>query len=272
MELISGENFQSLAQISFYTERNCIIDDQLKSKPQNAHRIADFNVNDIKKYNKIFVYTHFIKDFFSKFWNYIPDDLILISHNSDDCIDESFRYIADYPKLKLWYCQNRAISHSKLISIPIGIANSQWPHGKQNIINCIRNVYLPKTQTVYKNFSINTNTSRRSYIDWVTNQNNILMSPSVSNFDYLNEIKKSLFVISPPGNGLDCHRNWECLALGSIPIIENHECFSQWKDLPILFTDEWYDIKLSYLTEKYSSFNLEKGFEFINMDYWRNII
>jgi len=67
MELISGENFQSLAQISFYTERNCIIDDQLKSKPQNAHRIADFNVNDIKKYNKIFVYTHFIKDFFSIF-------------------------------------------------------------------------------------------------------------------------------------------------------------------------------------------------------------
>jgi len=27
------------------------------------------------------------------------------------------------------------------------------------------------------------------------------------------------FVISPPGNGIDCHRTWEAIALGSIPIV-----------------------------------------------------
>ena len=35
-------------------------------------------------------------------------------------------------------------------------------------------------------------------------------------------IKKFTFVLSPFGNGMDCHRTWEALSLGSIPIIKGN--------------------------------------------------
>ena len=275
MELISGENFQSLAQISFYTERNCIIDDQIKAKSQNLYRIADFSVNDIKQYNKIFIYTHFVKDFFAKFGDHLAENTTIISHNSDDCIDESFRYIADNSKLKIWFCQNRSLSHEKVRSIPIGIANSQWPHGNQQAILQIKDIQTPLNNKIlaYKNFSIGTNRNKRSFVDILTQQNGFMMQQSVNNIQYLINIHNSEFVFSPPGNGLDCHRIWECITLGSIPIVERHECFSQWVHLPILFVDDWSTITEQSLKLRLQfGFNRNLGYQMINMDYWKKII
>jgi hypothetical protein len=39
--------------------------------------------------------------------------------------------------------------------------------------------------------------------------------------NYLINLKKHKFVVSPPGNGIDCHRNWEAIYLGCIPIVLN---------------------------------------------------
>ena len=36
---------------------------------------------------------------------------------------------------------------------------------------------------------------------------------------YLQEIADHTFVISPPGNGYDCHRTWEALYIGATPIV-----------------------------------------------------
>jgi hypothetical protein len=33
-------------------------------------------------------------------------------------------------------------------------------------------------------------------------------------------VRASRFVLSPPGNGNDCHRTWEALYLGAIPIVQ----------------------------------------------------
>jgi len=66
---------------------------------------------------------------------------------------------------------------------------------------------------VYKNYDIGTNINKRTVINNITNRNGIQMDRNRTFEEYLDTISKSLFVISPPGNGVDCHRIWECLSL-----------------------------------------------------------
>ena len=60
---------------------------------------------------------------------------------------------------------------------------------------------------------------------------------------YIDAIRNSRFVISPPGNGLDCHRTWEALYFGAIPVVKKgtippNVCES----LPILSVEDFDEI------------------------------
>jgi hypothetical protein len=57
-----------------------------------------------------------------------------------------------------------------------------------------------------------------------------------------------LFILSPPGNGLDCHRTWEAMILGSIPILIHTPLDPLYEDLPVVFVQQWEDMK--DITEK----------------------
>ncbi len=58
-------------------------------------------------------------------------------------------------------------------------------------------------------------------------------------------MRKSLFVPSPAGNGLDCHRTWEALYLGAIPVVLKSE-FCGDTTWPVHLIDDWDEIiKLS---------------------------
>ena len=58
-------------------------------------------------------------------------------------------------------------------------------------------------------------------------------------------MRKSLFVPSPAGNGLDCHRTWEALYLGAIPVVLKSE-FCGDATWPVHLIDDWDEIiKLS---------------------------
>ena len=46
-----------------------------------------------------------------------------------------------------------------------------------------------------------------------------------------NKQKDFAFVICPHGGGLDCHRNWEALCLGCIPIVKTSKIDNLYKDL-----------------------------------------
>jgi hypothetical protein len=266
--MISGEQLQSLADISLYGDMTDLIDAQLKSKSQNAYKISELPIDDIKKYKVIYVYTHFLQEFFDKFFDSL-NEIILITNNSDDGIhDKHLRYL-EGSNIKKWYCQNRETSHPKLFSIPIGLANSQWPHGNQSLITQIRADNNPKKNLVYKNFDANTNFGERFRCNAITEKNNIFLSPRVSINEYWKTLSESLFVISPPGNGIDCHRIWEALYLKSVPVVIYHESFSQFKHLPILFVSDWSEITIEFLKSKINQFT---GADFdipeLYISYW----
>ena len=50
------------------------------------------------------------------------------------------------------------------------------------------------------------------------------------------------FVVSPHGHGLDCHRTWESLALGNIPIVKRSSLDPLYEGLPVVIVDDWREI------------------------------
>ena len=77
------------------------------------------------------------------------------------------------------------------------------------------------------------------------------------------------FVLSPSGNGIDCHRTWETLCLGCIPIVIGGFFNSIFKDLPVLIVKSWSDVRQELLNQtlidfKDKPFNYEK----LNLQYW----
>ena len=84
-----------------------------------------------------------------------------------------------------------------------------------------------------------------------------------------NNIKKFAFVLSPFGNGMDCHRTWETLCLGSIPIIRAHRFKELFKDLPVLIVNEWHEINEALLINTINVFkNTIFNYKKLDLKYW----
>ena len=246
--MISGEQLQSIADVSLTSVDIPNLGDRQIYMQQNISLISEMSAERIKEFKSIFVYTHDLDIFFNKFFTHLNNDTIIISHNSDEGVDDKFVNILNSEKIKKWYCQNRIINHPKLVSIPIGLANSRWSHGDQAAITAVRDQHNLKKYLVYKNFDINTNSHERM-------------------------IRDSVFAISPPGNGIDCHRIWECLFLGTVPVVKYHESFSQFKHLPILFVDNWECVTPAFLKGRVQSYiDKFKKIPELDLQFWKDKI
>jgi hypothetical protein len=124
-----------------------------------------------------------------------------------------------------------------------------------------------------KNFDIGTNYSERNIIDQITKANSIFMQSRTDCESYWYTISKSFFIISPPGNGIDCHRIWESLYLKTVPIVKYHEALEQFKELPICFVEDWNNVTVDWLKSKnYLLEQLRTKLAVLDFSYWKKII
>ena len=81
-------------------------------------------------------------------------------------------------------------------------------------------------------------------------------------------------IISPKGNGIDCHRHYEALLSGCIPICEyNKKTEEKYKDLPVLYTTDYSEITNDYLESKYQEMlNKDYNFEKLFVSYYNTKI
>jgi hypothetical protein len=57
------------------------------------------------------------------------------------------------------------------------------------------------------------------------------------------------FAVSPHGNGLDCHRTWESLALGNIVIVKRSALDPLYDGLPVVIVSQWSEITAQSLSD-----------------------
>jgi hypothetical protein len=77
------------------------------------------------------------------------------------------------------------------------------------------------------------------------------------------------FMYSPYGNGPDCHRHWESLCLGCIPIIQTIGNNSMFRGLPVLIVEDYSEITQQLLDETIEKFkNTTFDYEKLTLKYW----
>jgi hypothetical protein len=64
----------------------------------------------------------------------------------------------------------------------------------------------------------------------------------VSRTELWREKTRYAFVVSPHGNGLDCHRTWESLVLGNIVIVKRSSLDPLYEGLPVVIVEDWREI------------------------------
>lgn len=89
----------------------------------------------------------------------------------------------------------------------------------------------------------------RRYLDQVLAKRFPQTESNLSYQSYLNELSQYKFCLSPPGNGIDCHRHWEALMVGTIPIILRSPLDQVFDDLPVLLVDNYACIKVPTNTD-----------------------
>ncbi|KAJ3274265.1 hypothetical protein HDV01_003338, partial [Terramyces sp. JEL0728] len=92
-------------------------------------------------------------------------------------------------------------------------------------------------------------------------------------FDVFDAIRKSRWVVSPPGEAIDCYRTYEALLLGSFPIVQSTVLDPIFQDLPVLIVKDLTKVTAKLLEEKYYEFRGKQWkFEKLYHSYWQNLI
>lgn len=237
----------------------------------------ELDISTIKERSTIFVATHFLDVFFRLYHRLIKVKYILVSHNSDEGAPGAFTPFLEDEKLIAWFAQNvEGPAHPKLIPIPIGLENRYWPRGRDfSLLETMMNEYknAHRDILVYLNVTQKARSDRDRVIDLFKDKSYCKYASSVSYVEYLQDLGRCKFVLSPRGNGLDCLRTWEALYMGAIPIVKTSACDEMYKDLPVLIVQDWEDITEKLLNASWNEMSLKQyNLEKIYLNYWLQLI
>ncbi len=253
---ISGDTFRSNA--------DHIFDEISQFFPEKVHS------NDI-----VFVDIRKINEFFKVIHPKIKSRYKLLTHNGDEAVTKDLvGYMDD--KVIHWFGQNVDVVHPKVTAIPIGLENMYYyNNGIIGNIKKIQKTNVLKKNKILYGFNIATNPIKRKPIHEVLLNIELCEKidgrPNASK--YLKILNTYKFVASPPGNGIDCHRTWEAMYLGVIPIVEESILTNYYKEigLPLLVIKDWGDLnKISELSLQsiYQEISPKFSNNALFFDYW----
>jgi hypothetical protein len=239
----------------------------------------------------------------------LNDKYILITTSNDDLCVPYFEFpqynthlmsyvtkLLEHQNMIRWFTKNPCISHSKLMPIPLGpkwqyTSHEFFGEDKESILkilndNCIhpekkfKDVDL-KTGLLYFNFSIGTTDNPlikehknvRRDVEKIFRSKKFLYNEN-NNFEgYIKELSNYKFCLSPPGRGVDTHRTWEALMVGTIPIMISTALDSLFEKLPVIIVKDWNEIDEEFLNKEYEKIHKkEYDFSILYSDYWKNEI
>ena len=260
-------------------------------------------INNNKMFDgmSIYVCSDLLKYFVNNILPKIQVTFVLVSGDSDLCVPiealsqrETIQLI-NSPYLLKWFAQNTRIQYNdKIVQMPIGLdyhtifnnPNCNWslfeegklPLEQENILqNIISNTtqFYERIPKIYVNFTLNNDRFKQRNTSLKIIPKNLMkinqtFTPRTENWE---KMTKYSFVLSPFGQGMDCHRTWEALCLGCIPIICAPDFQKMFEDLPVLIIDDWSQINEKLLNETINIFKDKKfNYDKLTLQYWKNQI
>ena len=260
----------------------------------NTNNLNDYDFANIREYDTVYIKTDFI-NIFSQRISELKYKFILVSGSSDYTIPidvfkniNEFLNILNCENLVHWYAENCIYKHDKITNLPIGIdyhtlnkfkiywGQIKQPKEQENELDCIKNTskhFSERVLKIYSNCHFLTKTKYgNDRIDALNNIPKELLHLEPNKVDrkttWSNQINY-MFVLSPHGNGLDCHRTWEALVLGCIPIVKTSGIDSLYDELPVLIVKNWGDINEKLLKDTIDNFkNKTFNYDKLTLKYW----
>lgn len=253
MEIITGEKIQDTCDIYLGQHNDFAYNPFIRGQTTKQVNIVCPVIPNITVKN-VFCYTHLLNSHLGMIINVIrsiPNTVNLFFHNSDGEFNENHTVLLLLPNVHKIYTQNLSITPTdRLQPLPIGIANSMWPHGNLAIWSGILTHNTHKTGLVYFNFSILTNRSARQECYDIIIKKGIINQPNKNYKDYLELLRSFKYAICPVGNGLDTHRFWECLYLYTVPICLKNTITEYYSTMyPVYLLDTWDELDINKLLE-----------------------
>lgn len=261
--------------------------------------LHNYDFRPLQAFSTVYVCTTALRDFINKMWLNMPCPIILVTGDCDiSCYSdifptrESFLQFIEDPRIHHWYSQNCTGRHPKLTPIPIGLdyhtmssGNSNWgnrmtPFQQELLLKTIRQEAAPPAMRkimAYANFQFFMTSrfggDRKEAVEQV--------KPNCVFYEPIFKIREEswrtqstyAFVLSPHGNGMDCHRTWEALALGCFPIVKTSAIDSLYDGLPVWIVEKWSDVTLDNMVRVFADFNSRTfDMERLTLKYWLDII
>lgn len=245
-----------------------------KYKPTNIDHSFDTVVepNDLW-----FIKRDFLSEFFYILSRSNFPDISVVTQHSDYEVDDSI--IAQKPNcVKTVFGPNNICIREDSVPVPLGLG-PPFGHGAPMAEN------IKRTQTkgernklLYVNFRPHTFPSERiplltrfsqSEYKWATIGK---VDSTFYEFDeYLSDLTSHKFSLCPRGNGIDTHRLWESLYARTIPVVKYHPAHRSFKNLPILFVDDWSVITEDFLNQQYERMaSCKWDYSMLKASWWGN--
>ncbi|MCY6380814.1 hypothetical protein [Hoeflea prorocentri] len=222
----------------------------------------------------IYVKTEFLHKFSENSLESLDMPFVLVTGCCDveagprDLEQELRSRLLDNPNLVSWYAQNCNDNHPKLRPLPIGLDYhtltfqmrfDPWgyfdtPVEQEKTLDTIR-IAAPRLKEK----------KLAGYCNWhhALDRGDRLRCINAVDFDTLALERLSVerstswknnathfFTLSPLGAGLDCHRTWEALLLGSVPIVPRSGISSLFDDLPVCVVDDWSEVTVNFMQQQ----------------------
>ena len=212
---VSGDSFRALA--------NHIFEPSSQVEPQS-----------IKAADVVFVQSSELERFRETLLPELCHPVVLVTHNGDLNITERFSGLVEDRRLLRWFAQNALLRHPKLTALPIGLEN-RCLHSNGVLRDFVRLRQAPsrKKNRILFGFTVSNNPSERAPAEKALRGSPLADETSRQNARrYRQLLREYAFVASPPGNGVDCHRTWEALYLGVIPIVKRSSFYESFPAFP----------------------------------------
>ena len=265
----------------------------LNSIPQ---KLSDFqNSSPSSLAPTIYVASDGISYFAEHVMGMISAPFILVTGDSDlpinvSTLGQSLEILLSSPKLLRWYAQNKDLQHPNIQSLPIGInihnlwSNPlEWGGGfilpamqelQLNTIAQDAQLFPLRQPKIFCNWHFSIDRSDRKQclkqIDHSLCYFQEKPLPMAATWELQSQFQ---FVLSPHGAGLDCHRTWEALILGCVPIVKSASIDDLFTNLPVIIVNDWQEIDSDFFERATTQLEgKELHFEKLFMSYWKSII
>ena len=269
-----GED-EILSKIFKGVDDGFVVNAEWKEHPIDCQAVADlagarYDAEEIGDGPIVYCKTHFAEANFEKLATL--GRCVLLTSGSDSATNDKTANRLPSNVVR-WFTANNESHNNRVETLPIGfvfnvertqaiIAQSEKRRGKFGLM--------------YVNFSCHNDERRRLYemfgeCPWATVRGGD-SHDDVSQEQFYADIAMHHYVLSPPGAGPDCHRTWEAMALGSIPIVIRGPSVGIFEDMPCMLVHNWERVTQNRLESRIvslgSRFEEESVMRKLSMKYW----